>query len=67
MAGLNDVTDGSFEREVVESDLPVLVEFSTRYAVRSMPTVLLFSGGAVCGQLVGARPKSAFVELIGRA
>lgn len=39
---------------------------SARYAVRSMPTVLAFSGGTVVGQLVGARPKSAFVELIDR-
>ena len=106
MVELPDVTDASFEQEVVASDLPVLVDFwgdhcpacrqispilrelaeeragavkivkihaaenlgtTTRYGVRSMPTVLLFSGGAVRGQLVGARPKSAFVELIGQA
>jgi thioredoxin-like negative regulator of GroEL len=29
-----------------------------------MPTILAFSGGDAVGQLVGARPKSAFVELI---
>jgi thioredoxin 1 len=39
---------------------------SARYQVRSMPTVLLFSGGRVVGQLVGARPKAAFVEAIDR-
>ena len=39
---------------------------SARYGVRSMPTVLGFSSGEVVGQLVGARPKSAFEELIER-
>ncbi len=106
MAELHDVTDASFEHAVVESDVPVLVDFwgdhcpacrqispilqdlagekadsvkivkihaaenaatSARYAVRAMPTVLLFSDGMVRGQLVGARPKSDFVELLGQA
>jgi hypothetical protein len=32
-----------------------------------MPTVLVFSGGRVVAQLIGARPKAAFVEAIERA
>ena len=39
---------------------------SARFEIRAMPTILAFSGGEVVGQLVGARPKSAFVELIER-
>ena len=39
---------------------------SARYGVRAMPTVLGFAGGRVVGQLVGARPKAAFVELVER-
>lgn len=105
MAELRDVTDASFDADVLASPLPVLVDFwgdhcaacrqisptlhelaaeydgrvrivklhaaenaatSARYSVRSMPTVLAFTGGQVVGQLVGARPKSAFVELIDR-
>ena len=105
MAELHDVTDQSFSREVLESELPVLVDFwgdhcpacrqispilsqlaseyagrlrivklhaaenaatSARYGVMAMPTVLAFSRGRVVGQLVGARPKAAFVEVIGR-
>ena len=105
MAAIQDVTDESFESEVIESGVPVIVDFwgdhcpacrqiapileqlagqhegalkvvkihavenpgiSARYGVRSMPTVLGFSGGQVCGQLNGARPRSAFEELIGR-
>ena len=103
MAEIIDVSDATFEREVLESGIPVLVDFwgdhcpacrqispilreladehagklkvvkvhaaenaatSARYGVRAMPTVLVFAGGAVRGQLVGARRKAAFVELI---
>jgi thioredoxin 1 len=106
MAELRDVTDDSFEAEVLKSDVPVLVDFwgdhcpacrrispilheladeqagavkivkvhaaenamtAARFAVRAMPTVLLFSGGDVRGQLVGARSKADFVELLGQA
>lgn len=105
MAEIRDVTDSSFDDEVLRSETPVLVDFwgdhcpacrrispilkdlaeeragevrivkmhaaenpatSGRFGVRAMPTVLLFHGGSVCGQLVGARPRSAFEELLGR-
>jgi len=101
-----DVTDDSFEREVLQSELPVLVDFwgdhcaacrqiapilhelaeeragslkivkmhaaenamtSSKFGIRAMPTVLAFSGGTVCGQLVGARPKADFADLAERA
>jgi thioredoxin 1 len=39
---------------------------SAEYGVRAMPTVLAFQRGRVVGQLVGARPKKAFVELVER-
>jgi thioredoxin 1 len=103
MAEILDVTDQSFEREVLQSQLPVLVDFwgdhcpacrqispilrglaeerrgaikvvkvhaaenpatSARYQVRAMPTILVFAGGVVRGQIVGARPRSAFDELL---
>lgn len=38
-----------------------------KLGVRAMPTILAFKGGKVVGQLVGARPKGAFVEMIERA
>ncbi len=105
LAELPDVSDKTFGTEVLESAVPVLVDFwgdhcpacrqispilrdladayegrvrivklhaaenpstSARYAIRAMPTVLVFSGGEVVGQLVGARPKAAFVEAIDR-
>ena len=35
-----------------------------RFGVRAMPTVLAFSNGEVVGQITGARPRSAFEELL---
>jgi len=103
MAELTEVTDATFEQEVLSSDRPVLVDFygdhcpacrqiapileglagerpdavkivkvhavdnartAAMYHVSAMPTVLLFAQGNVRGQLVGARPKSAFIDLI---
>ena len=105
MAELRDITDETFRAEVLQSAVPVLVDFwgdhcpacrqispilhdlagayqgririvkmhaaenpSTvaKYAIRAMPTVLVFSRGEVVGQLVGARPKAAFVDAIDR-
>ena len=35
-----------------------------KYGVRAIPTVLAFSNGEVVDQLTGARPKSAFEEMV---
>jgi len=106
MSEVLEVTDETFTREVLESEIPVLVDFfgdhcaactriapildgiareqagvakivkihaadnpraSARYGVRAMPTVLAFGNGEVRGQLVGAKPASAFLELIAAA
>jgi thioredoxin 1 len=37
-----------------------------KYGVRAIPTVLAFKTGTVVGQITGARPKSAFEELVQR-
>jgi thioredoxin 1 len=39
----------------------------TQFQVRSIPTLLLFSGGKVLGQLTGAHPKARIVELLEKA
>ena len=39
----------------------------TKYQVRSIPTLLMFSGGNVVGQLTGAHPKDRIIDLIDRA
>jgi len=103
VAELHDVTDASFDGEILSPGTLALVDFwgdhcpacrqispilkelaegyagrvkivkihaaenmstSSRYGVRAMPTVLAFKDGEVRGQLVGARKKADFEELI---
>ena len=103
MAELQDVTDTTFGAEVLESAVPVLVDFwaewcapclalvptldavaknysgrvkvmklnvdqnistSSRYNIKGIPTLLLFKGGAVKEQIVGAANKDAISKLL---
>ena len=96
-ANVQEITDQSFEAEVLKSDVPTLVDFwavwcgpckqiapmvdaladdykgrvkvakldvdhnqvmAQQYGVRSIPTLLIFKGGKVVGQMVGAMPRS---------
>jgi thioredoxin len=104
--GLVHVDDKSFASEVLNSDLPVLVDFwatwcgpcrsispiveelakefsgrvkvtklnvdespttPTQYGVRGIPTLILFKGGKILDQLVGAHPKARLKALIEKA
>ena len=101
-----NVTDASFENDVLKSSEPVLIDFwatwcgpcraiapvveqlageyagkvkvakvnidenpkvPTQYDVRSIPTLLMFKGGKVVGQIVGAVPKPKIEELLKKA
>ena len=92
-----DVTDSEWEKEVLNSALPVLVDFwapwcgpcrmvapiveeladeyagkvrffklntddnmetTSKYGIRSIPTLLVFKGGEIVEQVIGFRPKS---------
>ncbi|MGB9609685.1 MAG: thioredoxin [Bryobacteraceae bacterium] len=105
MAGQNivELTDANFDQEVLNSDLPVLVDFwaewcapcrmiaptvdaiaseyagrlkvgkvnvdfnnetAARYMIRGIPTLLLFRGGKVVDQRVGAVGKAELVRMI---
>jgi thioredoxin 1 len=94
---IKQVTDASFEADVIKSELPTLVDFwavwcgpckqiapmvdalandykgklnvakvdvdhnqitAQNYGIKSIPTLLVFKGGKVVGQLVGAVPRS---------
>ena len=97
MAKPRDVSDNTFDQEVLKSSRPVLVDFwapwcgpcrmvapvveelareydgkvefvklntddnpntAVKYGIRSIPTLLVFKGGAPVGQIIGFRPKS---------
>lgn len=99
-------TDANFDREVLQSTTPVLVDFwatwcapckaiaplidtiaeeyagkvkvgkvnvdenqatPSKYGVRGIPTLVLFKGGAIVEQVVGAVPKSQLDALIAKA
>ncbi|MCX7797895.1 MAG: thioredoxin [Melioribacter sp.] len=96
-------TDSNFDSEVLNSDIPVIVDFwaawcgpcrmiapiiedlseeyagkikvgkldvdenqqtAIRYGVRSIPTVLFIKDGEVKDSIIGAVPKSVFIEKI---
>jgi thioredoxin 1 len=100
------VNDKNFGQEVLNSDLPVLVDFwaswcgpcraispmveelakefigkvkvtklnvdenpaiPSQYGVRGIPTLILFKGGKILDQIVGAVPKAKLVAMIEKA
>lgn len=102
---ITNVTDSTFEQEVMKSELPVLVDFwavwcgpcqmitptmeylaqayqgklkvtkldvdgnirvTSRYGVRSIPTLLLFKGGELKETMVGALPQDKIVSIISK-
>ena len=108
MAGADvmNIGDADFQKQVLESDQPVLVDFwatwcapcraiapaveelasqykgklkvakvniddnqdtPQQYGIRSIPTLLVFKGGKVVGQIVGAVPKGRIEDAISKA
>jgi thioredoxin 1 len=104
MAGnVIELGDAEFKREVIESEQPVLVDFTAawcppcrviapiidalataykgrmkvakidvdnhqetaqQYGIRAMPTLLIFKGGKVVKQIVGALPRAKLEEAL---
>ena len=106
MAGdILDISDDTFEEEVLKSELPVLVDFwavwcapcqmivptlehlvqnykeklkvfkinidenmkiSAKFGIRSIPTLLLFTGGELKETIVGALPQNKIIDVISK-
>ena len=103
MADVQQVSDESFDREVLKADLPVLIDFwapwcgpckaiapvveelakeyagklkvvkmnvddnpqtPSKYGVRGIPNLILFKGGQVRDQIIGAVPKAQLVKAV---
>jgi thioredoxin 1 len=101
-----EVTDANFQTEILNSQVPVLVDFwaawcapcraiaphvealakeyegkirvgkcdidsnqgvPSQFDIRSIPTLLVFKGGKVVGQIVGAVPRAKIEDLIKKA
>ena len=101
MSNLLEVTDETFDTEIVNSDIPALVDFwaawcgpcrmvgpvveelakeydgrvkvmqlnvdnnpntAQKYGIFSIPTILIFKGGQVAAQIVGAMPKKQYAD-----
>ncbi len=103
MSNALEITDATFEEEVLNSDIPVMIDFwaewcapckmiapaideiakeyegkikvgkvdvdnnptiSMKYQIRSIPSLLVFKGGNVATQLVGAVPKPQIKSMV---
>lgn len=53
--------------QVGKCDVDANPSSTARWDVRSMPTLLLFKGGQVVGQIVGAVPRARIEDLVRRA
>ncbi len=53
--------------KVGKLDIDANPQVSTQMEIRSIPTLLMFRGGQVVGQLVGAVPRTRIDELIRKA
>jgi len=98
-----ELNDGNFEKEVLQANTPVLVDFwavwcgpcraiapvvehmakeyngklkvgkldvdnnpetSMKFGIRSIPTLLVFKGGKVVEQIIGAMPRQTLIDKV---
>lgn len=57
-------TEQSERFTIAKLDVDANVAIATKYAVMSIPTLLIFNDGQVVGRLVGAKPKGAMLSEI---
>ncbi|MEO2167550.1 MAG: thioredoxin [bacterium] len=106
MAGVSEITDATFDAEVLQSGVPVLIDFwapwcgpcraiaplvdelageyegklkvvkmnvddnpltPARFGVRGIPNLIVFKGGTVHEQIIGAVPKQKLTDAVNGA
>ncbi|MCZ6507442.1 MAG: thioredoxin [Acidobacteria bacterium] len=63
---LADEMDGKITIAKVDVDSPELQALAMKFQVSSIPTFILFKDGEVADRMMGAMPKGAFEQFIGR-
>ena len=63
---LADEMNGQVTIAKVNVDSPELQPVAMQFQVSSIPTFILFKGGEVADRMMGAMPKGAFEQFIGR-
>jgi thioredoxin 1 len=83
MSQIHEATEANFETDVIGSEQPVLVDFTAtwlfkvdvdkapsvaaKFGVMSVPTLILFQGGAIKDQVVGVLSKRALSDRVDKA
>jgi thioredoxin 1 len=52
--------------KVGKLDVDAARQIASNYNISSIPTIIVFKGGEVVDQVMGARPKAALAQLIDR-
>ena len=53
--------------KIAKLDIDENQEVASKYGIRSIPTLLVFKGGKVVNQIIGAQPKAKLEEALKRA
>ncbi|WP_029136645.1 thioredoxin [Nakamurella lactea] len=63
---LEEIADSNSDKvTVAKLDIDANPQIAARYQIMSIPTMLVFKGGEVVKQVVGAKPKAALVAEFG--
>ena len=61
---INEIANERPDVKVVKINVDEEPELSAKYGIMSIPTLLVFEGGTVVNQMMGARPKAVILEML---